>query len=464
MDSQSSESSGVGQGPSSCKTTVLRDQYEVLRDIGHGGFGQIKLARHCLTGAQVAVKVLQKKGQKLQVLSEPDMMRSLEHPNVIQLFQVIETHRNIYLVMELAGGGQLLDQIPLGGMQEEEARRLFWEVVCAVAYCHDKGMVHRDLKPENIMLDAKGHIKLIDFGFSTWVTPGQKLKESWGTLSHIAPEIIRRQAYEGPPVDIWSLGVTLYFMLTRKLPFMGSTRKETMRQIVLGLYRDPPHVSLAARMLIYQMLTLDPRKRPTAKQILQHIWLMQGERNLPPHYHEALLKHPDPEILTIMFDMGYDLRKTWVSLAKRKFNGAMATYLLLQHQKNQGKGFMFQGKPVPPMVKPQPCPLDSSHSPVLPIRSPSEPALHTFSLPCELPLPEEAKRLGQKHIRRASQPPIHFHFPPARTPTPGLASQSDSGQLHASRKLWKRVTRGIATCVRQLCCCIPRVSNGVAPM
>nr|XP_040131777.1 sperm motility kinase 2A-like [Ictidomys tridecemlineatus] len=405
MDSQSSESSGVGQGPSSCKTTVLRDQYEVLRDIGHGGFGQIKLARHCLTGAQVAVKVLQKKGQRFRLLSESNIMKSLEHPNVIQLFQVIETRKNIYLVMEHAGGGQLLDQVPLGGMQEEEARRLFREVVCAVAYCHDKGMVHRDLKPKNIMLDDKG-----------------------------------------------------------KLPFMGSTRKETIRQIVLGLYRDPPHVSLAARMLIYQMLTLDPRKRPTAKQILQHIWLMLGERHLTPHYHEALLKQPDPEILTIMFDMGYDLRKTWMSLAKRKFNAAMATYLLLQHQKSQGQGFMFQGKPVPPLVKPQPCLLDPSHSPVLPIRSPSEPALRTFSLPCELPLPEEAKCSGQKHIRTASQPPIHFHFPPARAPTPGLASQSDSGQLHASRKLWKRVTRGIATCVRQLCCCIPRVSNGVAPM
>ncbi|KAM5168998.1 sperm motility kinase 2B-like [Callospermophilus lateralis] len=464
MDSQSSESSGVEQGPSSCKSTDLRDQYEVLRDIGQGGFGQIKLARHCLTGAQVAVKVLQKKGKKLQVLSELNMMKSLEHPNVIQLFQVIETHGNIYLVMEHADGGELLDQVPLGGMQEEEARRLFREVVYAVAYCHDKGMVHRDLKPKNIMLDANGHIKLIDFGFSTWVTPGQKLKDFWGTLSYIAPEIIQRQAYEGPPVDIWSLGVTLYFMLTGKLPFMGSTRKETVRQIVLGLYPDPPHVSLAARMLIYQMLTLDPRKRPTAKQILRHIWLMQGERHLPPNYHEALLKQPDPEILTIMFDMGYDLRKTWMSLAKRKFNAAMATYLLLQHQKSQGQGFMFQGKPVPPMVKPQPCPLDPSHSPVLPIRSPSEPALRTYPLPCEPPLPEEANHLGQKHFRRASQPPIHFHFPPARTPTPGLASQSDSGQLHTSRKLWKRVTRGIATCVRQLCCCIPHVSNVVAPM
>ncbi|VTJ65481.1 Hypothetical predicted protein, partial [Marmota monax] len=75
-------------------------------------------------------------------------------------------------------------------MQEEEARRLFWEVACAVTYCHDKGIVHRDLKPENIMLDARGHIKLIDFGFSTWVTLGQKLNEFRGTLSHIAPEII----------------------------------------------------------------------------------------------------------------------------------------------------------------------------------------------------------------------------------------------------------------------------------
>ncbi|VTJ89319.1 Hypothetical predicted protein, partial [Marmota monax] len=164
-------------GPRSCQKAVLRDQYEVLRDIGFGGFGKIKLARHRLTGVEVAIKVLRKKRQNFLVLSEPEMMRSLEHPNVTQLLQVAETHRNIYMVMEHAGGGLLLDHVPQGGMQEEEARRLFLQVVSAVSYCHHKDIMHRDLKPENIMVDARSHARLIDFGFSARFTP----------LSHTLP-------------------------------------------------------------------------------------------------------------------------------------------------------------------------------------------------------------------------------------------------------------------------------------
>ncbi|XP_015348469.1 sperm motility kinase 2B-like [Marmota marmota marmota] len=464
MHSQSSESSVVLQGPRSCQKAVLRDQYEVLRDIGFGVFGKIKLARHRLTGVEVVIKVLRKKRQNFLVLSEPEMMRSLEHPNVIQLLQVAETHRNIYMVMEHAGGGRLLDHVPQGGMQEEEARRLFWQVVSAVSYCHDKGIVHRDLKPENIMVDARNHARLIDFGFSARFTPGQKLHQFWGTLSLFAPEIILRKAYEGPPVDIWSLGVILHFMLTGRYPFGGNTSKEMLSQIMLATYRNPPCVSLAARMLICQMLTLDPQKRPTAKQILQHPWLTQGKQDLPHDYREPIPIRPDPEILTTMFDMGYDLRKTWVSLAKRKFNAAMATYLLLQHQKSQGAGCMFQGKPVPPRVKPCPHPVDLSHSPVLPKRSPSEPALSTFPLPCEPQLPEGARQAGQKHIRSASEPALHLHLQPAGASTPDVGPQPDSGQLNALRRFLRWVDRRIATCVRELCCCTPHVSNKLAPM
>lgn len=239
---------------------------------------------------------------------------------------------------------------------------------------------------------------------------------------------------------------------------------------MLGTYHIPPCVSVAAQILTRQILTLDPRKWPTVKQILQHPWLTQGEQYLPHDYGEAVPKHPDSKILTVMFNMSYDLHKTWISLARRKFNVAMATCLILGHQykvfipKNQGAGCMFQGKPVPLRVKPHPGPLDLFNSPVLPKRCPSEPALHTLPLPCEPPLPEEFPQSGQKHIRRARQPAIHFCYPPTRTPTPDLASQTDFGQCHANGKFWKQLTGRIATCVLELCCCMPCGSSKVVPM
>ncbi|XP_048666171.1 sperm motility kinase 2B-like [Marmota marmota marmota] len=272
MVSQSREMSVGLQGPGSCKEAVFQDQYEVLRDIGYGGYGQVKLARHRLTGAEMAVKVVENIEQNLQVLCEPDMMNTLEHPNVIQLFQVIETSSNIYMVMEPAGGGPLDSRVPEDGLQEEEARRLFRQMVCAVGYCHAQGIVHRDLKPDNILLDAGGNIKLIDFGLSTRVTSGQNWKDFWG----------------------------------RRCPFVGPATPAMRRQIVLETYFGTRHVSVEARRLIDQILTLDPRKQPTIQQILQHPWLTQGEQYLPPG-SEALPKHPDPEIMTILIDMGYDL-------------------------------------------------------------------------------------------------------------------------------------------------------------
>ncbi|KAG3292918.1 sperm motility kinase 2B [Ictidomys tridecemlineatus] len=449
------------QRPSSCTKKVVKDHYEFLGVIGHGGFSQIKLAQHHLTGEKVAVKVVCKNEKNMGVLSEPDIMRSLDHPNIIQLFQIIETQRNIYIIMEYADGGKLLHHIPPGGMQEEKARRFFKQVVSAVDYCHDKGIVHRDLKPENVMVDARGNIKLIDFGLSTWFTSGQNLRHFWGTLSHLAPEVVMRQAHEGPQVDIWSLGVMLYFLLTGTRPFVGRTAQDLLREIVLGTFNIPHRVPVKARQLIHQILTLNPRERPTAKQILQHPWLTQGKQYVPQHFTESLTKPLDPEIMTILCDLGYDPYKTWVSLATRKFNTAMATYLILKHQKSQGPGCMFQGKPVPPRVKPHPCPMDLSHFTGITKRSPSEPVLPTFPMP---QLPEEAKQAGKKAMRRASLPALHLHFLTTRTTVPDVPTQSDSGQQHAKRKNWKRVVRGIVSCVRKLCCCIPCVSNKVALM
>ncbi|MBZ3879402.1 Sperm motility kinase 2B [Sciurus carolinensis] len=461
--------------------SAFTDHYELVRTIGHGAYGQVVLAPHRHTGAEVVAKVLELVLENIPVFSEPNVLMTLEHPNVVQLFQVIGTEKHIYMVMEHAGGGDLQEHIARG-MQEEEARRVFRQIVCAVGYYHDRGIVHRDLKPENIVLDTRGDIKLIDFGAASRFRAGQKLRRFWGTLPYLAPETVVGEEYEGPPGDVWSLGVILYFMLTRSLPFRATTSQKLLMRIVLARYDVPHSVPVQARGLIRSILTVKPKKRPTVKQIFQHPWLTQGQKDIPHPCREVLPRHPDPEIMTLLVDMGLDPYQTWLSLVQRKFDAAMATYLIVQHQKSQGVGCVFQGKPVLPRVMPRLCALDLS---VLPKRSKSETALHNFSLPCEHQLPGEAKQPGQEGTRRASLRAIPLGFPPTEGPTPSTASQSDSlsylpkrwrmllrllGRGHRNssqdssahnRKGW---TGRIATCVRKLCCCLPRASNAIVPV
>uniref|UniRef100_A0A8D2I0N2 non-specific serine/threonine protein kinase n=1 Tax=Urocitellus parryii TaxID=9999 RepID=A0A8D2I0N2_UROPR len=282
MHRQSSESSVVAQEPSSCYEKAFTDHYCVLKNIGEGSFGQVVLARHRLTGLEVAVKVLSKTVEKEAVLAERNWLIDLEHPYVIQLFQVIETDQNMYLIMEHASGGQLRRYIPhAGGLPEDQVRSVFREMVHVVHYCHEKGVAHLDLKPENFVLDVKGHLKLIDFGLSMSFTPGQKLTGFRGTLLYSAPEMVKGKGFEGPPADVWSLGVSLYFMLSGTRPFKMSTTEGLKKRILEVSYSIPPHVSEEASDLIQQILTLDPKQRPTLEQILRHPWLTQDEHFSP---------------------------------------------------------------------------------------------------------------------------------------------------------------------------------------
>ncbi|XP_047410313.1 sperm motility kinase 2B-like [Sciurus carolinensis] len=487
MFSQSSESesrSASPPGPSTWRECAFTDHYEFVRAIGRGSYGQVALARHRPTGADVAVKVLELVPENIPVLSEPSVLMSLEHPSVAQLFQVIGTEKHIYMVMEHAGGGELLMRVARG-MQEEEARRVFRQIVCAVGYCHDRGIVHRDLKPENILLDARGRIKLIDFGTATRFRAGQKVRRLWGTVPYLAPETIVQEEYEGPPVDVWSLGVILYFMLTHTLPFMAPTSRKILKLIVQASYDIPLSVPVKARRLISRMLTVQPKKRPTAKQISQHPWLKQGEDDLPPPWREVVPKHPDPEIMTLLLDMGLDPYQTWLSLLQRKFDAPMATYLIVQHQKRQGVGCVLPRKPVLPRFVPRPRATHLSSFPGLPRRSKSEPTPHHCPSPCELQLPKEDKQPAQEVTRRASLPAIPLGCLPAKDPTPSRATHSDSvsylpkrwrmllrllrrdhrnSSQDSSTDNRKRWTGRISTCVRKLCCCLPRATNAVVPM
>jgi serine/threonine protein kinase len=193
--------------------------YTLGKVLGTGMCGEVFQATHKQTGAQVAVKRLKEVHFEQAGLAfsdrELEIMRHLDHPNVVQLFDCIKKDGDIILVMELIKGGELFSYcIERGPLPESEARRLFVDIFSAVEYLHQQGVVHRDLKLENCLLLENGlNVKVIDFGLGNWFTEGDPLYTSCGSPNYAAPELFVARTYEGPPVDVWALGVIVYAMV-----------------------------------------------------------------------------------------------------------------------------------------------------------------------------------------------------------------------------------------------------------
>ena len=260
-------------------------QYVIIKTLGEGSFGKVKLAVHSSTGQKVALKIINRKTLQIsdmagRVEREIQYLKLLRHPHIIKLYEVITTPIDIIMVIEYAGG-ELFDYIvQRGKMSEEEARRFFQQIICALDYCHRHKIVHRDLKPENLLLDEFLNVKIADFGLSNIMTDGDFLKTSCGSPNYAAPEVISGKLYAGPEVDVWSCGVILYVMLCGRLPFDDDYIPNLFKKINGGVYTIPSFLSPGAKSLLGRMLVVDPIKRATIQEIMNSKWFMV---NLPDY-------------------------------------------------------------------------------------------------------------------------------------------------------------------------------------
>ncbi|XP_069990834.1 MAP/microtubule affinity-regulating kinase 3 isoform X25 [Penaeus vannamei] len=331
----SGSSSSSARVSSSRSRTEEIGKYRLLKTIGKGNFAKVKLAKHIPTGKEVAIKIIDKTqlnpGSLQKLFREVRIMKILDHPNIVKLFQVIETERTLYLVMEYASGGEVFDYLVFHGrMKEKEARAKFRQIVSAVQYCHQKKIIHRDLKAENLLLDSEMVIKIADFGFSNEFTPGNKLDTFCGSPPYAAPELFQGKKYDGPEVDVWSLGVILYTLVSGSLPFDGSNLKELRERVLRGKYRIPFYMSTDCENLLKKFLVLNPARRASLETIMKDRWMNIGyeDDELKP-YVEPTIDLDDIKRIEILSEMGYSRAEIEDSLKSQKYDDVYATYLLL---------------------------------------------------------------------------------------------------------------------------------------
>jgi 5'-AMP-activated protein kinase catalytic alpha subunit len=216
------------------------------------------------------VKIIEN-DDKERVEREIHILKQLRHNNIIQIYQIIQTRSNLYLIMEFASGGELYKQIRLKKkLSEIEACEFFHQIISAIDYLHKNNIVHRDLKTENILIDFNRQIKIADFGLSNTYSPGQLLKTRCGSPCYAAPEMIIGKSYSGILVDIWSSGIILYFMFTGTLPFEENNFNDLYKKIIDGKFIMPSEISINAQDLLQRILCTDPEKRIKIEEIKKH--------------------------------------------------------------------------------------------------------------------------------------------------------------------------------------------------
>ena len=272
------------------KKLVLKD-LDIGEIIGSGSAGTVKLAVHIPTGLQVAVKIIPKRkffmNKKLEEttnreLAMLDRIAEFDHPHIVRTYGYINNPDNVYIVLELCEGGELLEELEhIGSYTEHDAATIVYNIVETLGYLHHRGIVHRDIKPENLLLKKKGDpdsIKLADFGLANILEGKDSLQTVCGSPAYMAPEVHNMENYD-EKVDMWSIGVILFLLLSGSLPFLPPRLVEKAeRQDYEFSGKLWSGVSDAAKDLVVRLLVADPKKRYGVEQVLSHPWITGENR------------------------------------------------------------------------------------------------------------------------------------------------------------------------------------------
>lgn len=264
----------------------LNDLYEIKEKVGKGRFGLVRRGINKITKEDVAIKIMSKKNMSIfdleQVKNEIEILKIANHPNIVKLYDVFENIDYFYIIMEYCAGGDFFSYIEDRNfkMTEERASQIIQQLSTAVYFLHEYGIVHRDLKPENILMTDKtdeANIKLLDFGLGKILGPGECCSEAFGTLSYVAPEVLLEKPYN-KAVDLWAIGVITYLLVSGFLPFYDeNSDREIARQTINDPTPFPPaiwrKISSEAKDFVSNLLSKDPEKRMTIKEVLEHPWL-----------------------------------------------------------------------------------------------------------------------------------------------------------------------------------------------
>ncbi|XP_037715408.1 MAP/microtubule affinity-regulating kinase 3-like [Drosophila subpulchrella] len=420
--------------------------YKIIKTLGKGNFAKVKLAIHVPTGREVAIKVIDKTqlntSARQKLYREVKIMKLLNHPNIVRLFQVIESERTLYLVMEYASRGELFDHLVKNGrMRERDARVLFRQLVSAIQYCHSKFVVHRDLKAENLLLDQHMNIKIADFGFGNTFDPNAQLETFCGSPPYAAPELFMGRKYAGPEVDAWSLGVVLYTLVSGSLPFDGGTLKELRERVLRGKYRVPYYISMDCENLMRKFLVLNPAKRTSLSAVMSDKWINLGHEEadrLRP-FREKPMELQDAARFDLLISMGHKRRDVEQSVKGQQFDDIYCTYMLLGVAKPRSSNRSAKSEAVPTIDLTAP----SVSSPLSSITTPTVTIAHvTLAMDKNPPIQSSAGSGRQIASRLANVPNTPTSTPPSgppakptrRTParTPARKATNHSGSQPSS--------------------------------